>query len=118
MGPAVGDPVRLDIPGVFQRDDHLYGQIIRVDYFGNLITNVHSDDLARFLQSAQPRIEVAALTIKKISRIYADSEEGEPLALINSSNLLEIAVNTGRASEYLGIDSGEIVGTVVKIGRV
>ena len=118
MGPAIKDPVRLDIPRVFKREEHLYGQITRVDNFGNLITNIHSKDLARFLQSAQPRIEVANLIIKKISRIYADAEEGKPLALLNSSNMLEIAVNTGRASEYIGVDSGEIIGTVVKVGRV
>jgi len=49
--------------------------------------------------------------------VYADCEEGEPLALINSSNLLEIAVNLGRASEYIGLKNGEIVGALVEVSK-
>jgi len=70
-----------------------------------------------FLESGHPRIEAGKLVIRKLSRIYADCEEGEPLALINSSNLLEIAVNLGRASEYIGLRNGEIVGALVEVSK-
>jgi S-adenosylmethionine hydrolase len=70
-----------------------------------------------FLQSDPPRIEAGKLVIRKLSRIYADGEGGEPLALINSSKLLELAVNLGRASETLGLRNGEIVGALVKVSK-
>ena len=57
------------------------------------------------------------MEIKNLDNIYSDVDEGETLALINSSDLLEIAVNLGRASEYLGVDSGDIIGEVVKVGK-
>ena len=50
-----------------------------------------------------------------INRIYADAESGEVLALINSSNLLELAVNLGRADKYIGIDPEQLIGVEVKI---
>jgi len=115
MGPVLNDPVKLDLPIPRVRDGVLYGQIIRVDNFGNLITNIHSKMLARFLESSQPVITLGNLTIKNLSRAYSDAEEGEPLALINSSNWLEIAVNLGRASGYIGMDPEETIGTVVKV---
>lgn len=117
MGPPMGDPMKLEFPGPHEKEGILYGQIIRVDNFGNLITNISSNKLHRFLKKASPVIEVGNLTITKLSHIYGDTKEGEPLALINSSAWLEVAVNLGRASEYAGLDSGETIGTRVKVRR-
>jgi len=117
MGPALKDPVQSNLPKPKKREGTLYGQVIRMDNFGNLITNIHHKELQAFLKSSQPIIEVGKLFIKKLNQIYSNASEGEPLALINSSNCLEIAVNLGRASEYIGIDSGEIIGAQVKVNR-
>ncbi|MDY7038896.1 MAG: SAM hydroxide adenosyltransferase, partial [Thermodesulfobacteriota bacterium] len=74
-------------------------------------------ELELFLESVQPVIKVGDLLIEKLSHIYADMEQGEPLALINSSDLLEIAVNLGRATDYLRMNSGEAIGAEVKVSR-
>jgi S-adenosylmethionine hydrolase len=117
LGPSIHDLAKLTIPQPIVKEGVLCGQIIRVDNFGNLVTNIPSGDLQNFLQSGPPRIVAGKLVIRKLSRIYADCEEGEPLALINSSNLLEIAVNLGRASEYIGLKDGEIVGALVEVNK-
>jgi len=117
MGPVIDDPVELKYPAPHKIDDILYGQVMRIDNFGNLITNIHYKDLENFLESQKPVISIGNLEIKELDSIYSDVDDGEPLALINSFNHLEIAVNLGRASEYIGVDSGEIIGTVVKVGR-
>jgi len=117
MGTLIKDPVELSLPSPQFKKGILTGQIIRMDNFGNLITNIGRTEFERFISSIQPVIEVGNLVIKRLCRIYAEAEEGEPLALINSSNLLEIAVNMGRASEYIGVDPEEIIGTVVKVGK-
>jgi S-adenosylmethionine hydrolase len=117
LGTRIEDPFRLLLPGTRMSEDALYGEVVRVDNFGNLITNIPSKELGQFLGSGQPWVEVGNLVIRKLSGTYADGEEGEPLALINSSNVLEIAVNLGRASEYTGVTDGEIVGTVVRVLR-
>jgi hypothetical protein len=117
LGSIVRDLTKLNIPQPYVKEELLCGQIIRVDNFGNLVTNIPARELMDFLGFSSPRVAVGKLVIRKLSRIYADCEEGEPLALINSSNLLEIAVNLGRASEYIGLRNGEIVGALVKVSK-
>lgn len=117
MGPAIHDPIRLDIPVPRQKAGVLYGQITHVDNFGNCATNIRKNILIRFLESAQPVIEVGQLNIDHLSLTYSDVDGGQPLALSNSSGWLEIAVNMGRASEYLGVNPDELIGTVVKVSR-
>jgi hypothetical protein len=117
LGVSIEDPVELSLPEPCETGNVLYGQITRVDNFGNLITNIGAEILDNFLRTGTPWIEAGKLIVRKMSRIYSEADEGEPLALINSSNLLEIAVNMGRASEYIGIDAEEIVGTQVRVTR-
>jgi S-adenosylmethionine hydrolase len=117
MGTALRDPLKLHLPKPGEEGEELVGQITRVDNFGNLITNIHQDDLANFLGALNPVIEVGDLVIHGLRPTYADVEEDEPLALINSSGWLEIAVNLGRASRRAGLASEQIVGTEVKVGK-
>jgi len=117
IGSKLRDPVKLHFPKPQEEGGILYGQITRVDNFGNLISNIHRRDLESFLESFEPLIEVGSLTIKSLSPIYADAEEGEPLALINSSDWLEIAVNLGRAVQYVGLPPEEVIGTEVKVSK-
>ena len=117
MGAQINDPRPLLYPKSQKKDDTLYGEIMRVDNFGNLITNIHGRDLEVFLESARPIIEVGDLVIGKLSPIYADVDQGEPLALINSSDWLEIAVYLGRASQYTGLGLEEIFGAEVRVKK-
>lgn len=117
LGPRIQDPVPLTLPRPQIHKDVLYGQITHVDHFGNLITNINREDLEGFLVSTQPVVEVGHLVIKTLCNAYADVEEGQPLALVNSNEWLEIAVNLGCASEYLGVPSGDIIGRIVKVHR-
>jgi S-adenosylmethionine hydrolase len=117
LGPIIPDPTKLITPEPYIKNGVLYGQILRTDHFGNLATNIPGKKLTDFLESSPLRIKAGKLVIRKLSRIYADCEEGEPLALINSSGLLEIAVNLGRASEYIGLKNGEIVGALVQVRK-
>ena len=117
MGPKIDDPHTLLYPSPGEKAGVLYGQTTRVDHFGNLITNIHRKDLNSFLESAHPVIEVGNLIIKKLSHTYSDVEEGESLALINSSDWLEISVHLGRASEYVGLKPEELLGTEVRVKK-
>lgn len=117
MGPSINDPVPLKIPRPQQTGQVLSGQIIRVDHFGNLITNILQKDLDQFSGSARPFIKLGDLVIEGVSKTYADASEGETLAMIGSSGLLEIAVNLGRACDRLGLNSEDIVGMRTEITR-
>ncbi|MBW1722971.1 MAG: SAM-dependent chlorinase/fluorinase [Deltaproteobacteria bacterium] len=117
LGSPLQQPVTIPLPRPRERDGVLYGEIVHVDGFGNCITNISGEVLEGFLGSATPLIEVGHLVIDRLSRTYSEAEEGQPLALVNSSDRLEIAVNLGRASEYLGVARDEIIGSVVQVKR-
>ena len=117
MGVRIYDPIELTMSSPYISNDVLCGEITRIDNFGNLITNIPKQGLEDFLKKSGPVISIGNLEIRKLDNTYFDVEEGEPLALINSSDLLEIAVNLGRASEYAGINRDEIIGTEVRVSR-
>lgn len=117
MGPVVSDPVRLDLPKPGEKGGFLWGQVLRVDHFGNLITNIKGKEMDRYLESAQPIIEVGNLVVVGVHETYSEAQAGEALALIGSSDCLEIAVNLGRACERVGSGSGDVVGVSVAVKK-
>ena len=116
MGEKIDNPTILTHPLPQKNNSDLMGEVIRVDHFGNLITNITKEHLRPFLASKDLSISIGRITVKKISTTYNEVPEGQPLALIGSSQLLEIAVNMGRAADYLGPEYG--VGTKVQVSSI
>jgi S-adenosyl-L-methionine hydrolase (adenosine-forming) len=102
MGEKIDDPVSLAYPLVRREQNLLVGEVIRADRFGNLITNITTEDLSGFLSPEGLNVAIGGLSLMGIHTIYAEVPEGEPLALVGSSKLLEIAVNRGSAQTDLG----------------
>ncbi len=104
FGPPIHDLVRLPLPRVVKEPGRLRGGVLHVDHFGNLITNISAKDLCAH------KVKKILFQGKSIPflKTYAEGKEGEPLAIIGSSGLLEIAVYRGSAAKCLGKD-GEVV---------
>ncbi len=117
VGTTITDPVRLPLPEPQIEGRCLVGQIVRIDRFGNLITNIHRSGLERFLMAAPPVIEIGERTIEGLRQAYTDVKRGELLALMDSSDYLEIAVNMGRAAKAIDLNADEIVGSRVIVMR-
>lgn len=126
IGTPIRDLVRFPVPAIRISEDTLTGQIINVDSFGNLITNISENALAAFLlssgsnedtvgqldkQTVSAKFEIIAgnTCLKKLNGTYAESGAGEPLTIIGSFGLLEIAINLGNAEARLGIKNGDTV---------
>jgi len=90
-------------------DGKLVGHILYIDSFGNLITDIKSDDLSQTGQSIT--IEVGNQLITGLSRTYAEGKE--LLALVGSSGHLEISLKDGSACAWLNAE----VGDEVRIGQ-
>lgn len=79
------------------------GHVVYIDKFQNLITNI-SRELYDYALGDQPiELLVAGFTLTKIHTRYSDVEEGEIACFFNSTGLLEIAVNKGKAASLLGM---------------
>ncbi|MFW6147277.1 MAG: SAM hydrolase/SAM-dependent halogenase family protein [Thermodesulfobacteriota bacterium] len=115
LGKQVGNPVSLSQPFLKREHNLITGEVIHVDHFGNLITNIPRELLTEFSSSEGLRIAVGELNLRGIHAAYHEVPEGEALALIGSSNLLEIALNGGSAKAELGDAYG--IGTKVAVSR-
>ena len=109
LGPAIHDWVRVDVPKARATAAGIEGEVVRVDRFGNLVTNI---DRA-MLEAAGPvrllsvRVgDAGAEPALAIVGAYADVAAGELCALVGSTNHLEIAVNGASAASRLGAARG------------
>lgn len=106
IGPAHSNPVYLPWPEPRTTADGLLGEVIHVDRFGNLITNV-DDTCIRKMPPGRPRTVEIAGNCCSLLRTYADAPRHALLGLIGSSGFLEVAVNRGSAAILLGVGTGE-----------
>ncbi len=112
---ANGEPIqRIGVPDVaIMEKRHLRptldnniieGQIIFIDSFENVIVNITRQQFEEQRQGRKFRIAFTrGEIIDRISETYADVTEGEKLALFNSADYLEIAINKGNAAGLFGL---------------
>ena len=101
VGPAVEDPVCLKALRPQRSADGVEGQVIHVDRFGNLVTNI----AAEMLDGAR-RVCLGDVVMEGVAQTYAEVEWGDVLALVGSAGTLEISVNGGAAARQLGAGQG------------
>lgn len=81
------------------------GQVLKVDRFGNLITNYALESFAAVAERPF-ELQVGAHTLQKLVRTYGEAPYGEPMVMVGSSGYLEVAVNHGHAARLLGMVAG------------
>lgn len=86
------------------------GQVLYVDRFGNMITNISEDELSVMYPNFEGlQVHVGPLRIGPLRTTYADVAEGEIVAVVGSTGMVEIAVNQGNAATQLRASPGTIV---------
>ena len=106
LGRSAGPIQQLSIPMPEIADGVLSGEVLRVDRFGNLVTNIDRRTFDRFTHAGAIEISAAAHRINRLIATYADAAPGEVCALFGSTDHLEIAVNAGSASDHLSLARG------------
>lgn len=106
LGRPVTDYHRIEMPVAKVQGDQIAGVVMRVDRFGNLITNVDRSGFDRLAQDGAVEIVAGTEAIGRLVSTYADIAEGETAALFGSSDHLEIAANTASAADRLGLRRG------------
>jgi hypothetical protein len=122
LGPAIrpASVVRLEMPRPLFSSRKVRGEVIYVDGFGNLVSNIERRIVeqlgARFRhKSLSVRIERGAAM--RILDAYSDAPKGVPLALFGSFGLLEVAVREGNAAARFAAGPGSSVSIVAVAGR-
>jgi len=96
----------IDVPAPRIDADELIGEVLHVDRFGNLVTNIDRATFDRFGAGSAIEIAVAGQTVTKVVTTYSDARAGTVIALFGSGDYLEIAVPGGSAKRRLGLSRG------------
>jgi len=115
FGPEISDYARLTLPAVEHiGENSLRGVVLKVDKFGNLITNIGEQEAPALFATTPPAVSilVAGQTIGCVCHSYAEGGEDEFFAIVGSSGYLEIAAKQASAAEKLASGVGTPVGVV------
>jgi S-adenosylmethionine hydrolase len=109
LGRAAADLHRLEIPVPEADQGAIRGAVLRIDRFGNLVTNVDRKSFEKFASGRQVQVSVGGRTVERLVATYAEIPSGEVCALFGSTDHLEVAANAGSAADVLGVTRGGAV---------
>ena len=114
LGRPVADYKRLDIPVPEITEDGVRGVVLRIDRFGNVVTNIDRRTFETAARGKSVQVMAEAHRIEKIVATYAEIPTDTVCALFGSTEHLELAANTASAAERLGI----VRGAQVEVKRI
>jgi len=128
FGSEVSLPVRMPPPGMTLEDRRIRGEVLYIDRFGNVITSIgrlvwegtllHLDPVfargeSRTLNARRVRVFAGGRDLGPIVRTYGETNAGDPVVLVGSEGLLELAINQGHGARELALGLGDVVEIVV-----
>jgi S-adenosyl-L-methionine hydrolase (adenosine-forming) len=107
FGDVITDHVRFKLPVPKENGNMVKGVVLRVDAFGNLMTNLTVENLPPgAVEACEVHLAIGGKEIRDLVRTFALGAAGEPVAFVGSSGYIEIAVNRGNAARTLGAGRG------------
>ena len=117
FGEVISDFVRFNAPRPKPIDAQtLRGVVLRVDRFGNIVTNFAPEDIPALFQADPPafKIRVGKQEITQIHNNYAEGAPNEVFGILGSMGYLEISANRGAAAQIVGAGKGSEVVIVME----
>lgn len=99
LGKKVDDLQKFEFPRVTRQDDRLHGEVVYIDHFGNLITNISNDHKIKHVVIAGKKVLV--------KKFYSQGGGRQIICLKGSTGYYEIVINKHSAKESLGVKLGE-----------
>jgi S-adenosylmethionine hydrolase len=106
LGPPLAALVELDWPQPRIESNAIVGEVVWIDGFGNLISNVTEGMLTAIQDRTRATVGIEGHTLRGIDRTYGDRPANTPLALVGSSGYLEVSAAGGSAAATLRCESG------------
>ena len=114
LGPRLEKLVELDWPEPQLTPGKITGEVLAVDSFGNLVTNIDAGMLRRVPTDRPLRVAIDEHEVEGICSTYGEQPSGTLIALVGSTGRLELAVVNDNAAAMLGIRVGTPVTIVWK----
>lgn len=104
FGPKTRNMIIPTFAKVIRDGSKITGEVMNVDDFGNVITNITGKDLESFGETEELSVKVGRREMRlRFCLAYSNVEVGRPLVLVGSHGFLEISVNQGDASKVFGL---------------
>jgi len=108
FGPEIRKAVQPEFAKVTQKNGALVGEVLHVDGFGNIITNINEKEVTQSHVKAEVSVDLAGHKLKlKLCQAYGETKPHTPLALIGSHGFLEISINQGSAAKKFETKPGD-----------
>jgi S-adenosylmethionine hydrolase len=91
------------------RGRRLEGEILHIDAFGNLVSDINQQTFIHFVKDHPFVIRAGMGIIQGLKEAYWEGRQGELMALFGSGGLLEISVREGNAQKVLKMKKGDSV---------
>ena len=109
LGRPAPDYQRLDLPIPVLEDSAITGVVLRIDRFGNVVTNIDRRTFEAAARSGTMEVTAGGHTVGRLVATYADIQAGEICALFGSTDHLELAANSDSAADRLQLTRGAAV---------
>ena len=106
LGKSVTDFQLLEMPQPRAEDGEILGVVVRVDRFGNLVSNIDHRTFDQLARQGPIVVRVGTHEVARVVGTYAEAAAGELCALFGGTDHLEIALNAGHAAAALGLTRG------------
>ncbi len=106
LGTPISDPLIVSVPTPQQTSQGWVGEVIHIDHFGNIITNIQQEQLEK---QARLSLHICGSTIQGLVNTFGERLPGELIALFGSSGNLVVSIVNGNAAGELKAHIGDPV---------
>ena len=106
LGTPIDDPIRIPLPHPQRTEKGVVGEVIHIDHFGNVASNIHRDDLDDL---GDVSVTLNGTTIEGLVRTFGERQPGDLIALYSSTDYLIFAVVNGNGAERIKARIGDTV---------
>lgn len=109
FGRAFLDPVKIQLPKPVRTPQGLRGEVIHIDHFGNIASNIRVEDLGEALSRKEKiTIHLRKTEVSGLVDTFGERPHGELIALLGSTGNLIVSVVNGSAAQRLGAKVGDV----------
>lgn len=103
LGRKIGEYKRMRGRYLRANKEQILGHVIRVDHYGNLITNINKEVFCKLSEGKRYKVVIGRESFKRIHQSINETGSGDCFLIFNSLGLLEVGINKGHASQLLGL---------------